>query len=540
MRRITMIIALALTACSTLPPTTSEPGGSAAVSAPDVASAPGERQQKSVDAATRTEFDAAGGAVVAAQPDADVWKRIQSGLVLARHSDQKSVQAKLAWFKRNQAFLDRVAERARPYLFYIVQELERRGMPSDLALLPIIESAYHPFAYSPSRASGIWQFIPSTGKRYGLKQNFWYDGRRDIVAATQAALDYLQRLHKEFNSDWLLAVAAYNAGELNVARAVSRNKNSGGNTDFWSLQLPKETRGYVPSLLAVAELIADPDRHGVTWQPIPNASYFARVELNGQLDLATAAELAEITMDELYTLNPGFNQWATDPDGPHYLLIPASKVEGFMGSLAGLPEGERVQWTRHEILTGETLGGIATHYHVSVEALKQANDLRTSLIRAGQSLLIPNAQQSPNHYTLSVDNRRFRGLKRAATGDRLIYTVSRGDTLWDIGRQYGVSVNDLCAWNGISSRSLLRLGQELELWLDRQEAAAMPVSLEATSTTQPITYTVQKGDSLWMISRRFGVSVAQLLQWNSLREGNRLQPGQTLVLYRPDIPPTGA
>jgi len=219
--------------------------------------------------------------------ETDLWKRIGSGLTLTRNISEKTTASKLAWFTRNQAYLDRVSGRAEPYLYYIVEELEKRNMPLDLALLPIVESAYNPFAYSPSRASGIWQFIPGTGKKYGLTQNWWYDGRRDIVTATDAALNYLQKLHQEFNGDWLLALAAYNSGEGNVGKAIRRNNKAGKPTDFFSLRLPRETRGYVPSLLAVAEIVSNPGKYKITLKPIANTRYFKQVDINSQIDLAS-------------------------------------------------------------------------------------------------------------------------------------------------------------------------------------------------------------------------------------------------------------
>lgn len=475
----------------------------------------------------------------------DIWKRIGAGLRLDRHLNKRSVKYKLAWYKRNQDYLDRVADRARPYLYYIVEELKKRDMPLDLALLPIVESAYHPFAYSPSRASGIWQFIPSTGRIFGLKQDWWYDGRRDIVAATRAALDYLQKLHNEFNGDWLLALAAYNAGELNVTRAIRRNRRAGKKLDFFSLRLPRETRGYVPSLLAVAELVAKPAQHGVHWKPIPNVAYFSPVDAGSQLDLALVAELTGQNMDDVYTLNPGFNRWATDPDGPYVLLVPRDKAKTFKEKLAELPKEQRVSWQRHVIRNGESLGLIAQHYHISITALKRANGIRGSLIHTGHSLLIPTAKQPARAYTLSMDSRRFRGLKRTGTGQKYQYKVRRGDTLWDIGQHYGVSVTHLCAWNGISPRSFLRPGQRLTLWLadDGNELAAAHTTsgknsgkrgqASSDNNTDQSTYRVTSGDSLWLIARRNGTTVAQLKDWNDL-SGNTLKPGQIIKLEPED------
>ncbi|MBF8269697.1 MAG: putative lytic murein transglycosylase [Gammaproteobacteria bacterium] len=473
----------------------------------------------------------------------DLWLRLGAGIKLDRYLQQRTVQEKLSWYGRNQEYLDRVSERARPYLYFIVEELERRDMPTELALLPIVESAFHPFAHSPSSASGIWQFIPSTGIRYGLKQNWWYDGRRDIVAATHAALDYLGKLNQEFNGDWLLALAAYNTGEKNVARAIQRNKQMGRKWDFWSLSLPRETRGYVPSLLAVAELVANPGQHGIAWKPIPDKQYFAQVETGGQLDLALVAELSEQTMNEVYILNPAYNRWATDPDGPHSVLIPMKKSAAFKSRLSELPKEERITWTRHAIKRGESLGTIAQQYHISTEALKQANGLRGNLVHTGNSLLIPTARQPDRHYSMSADARLYQGLQKTGAGEKYVYTVQRGDNLWDIGQRYGLGVERLCAWNGIPPNKLLRPGQKLTLWLatDKNTKVAANSSKPETSNNNPVrvvttainpinlvTYTVKIGDSLWLIARRFGTTVTQLMTWNHLARGSMLKPGQQL------------
>jgi peptidoglycan lytic transglycosylase D len=469
------------------------------------------------------------------QEYSDVWLLLKDGLELERHINKRSVKDKTAWFKRNQEYIDRVASRAEPYLFHIITKLKERDMPLDIALLPIVESAYQPFAYSPARASGIWQFIPGTGKRFGLKQNWWYDGRRDIVAATDAALDYLEALHKQFNGNWFHALAAYNSGEGNVARAIRKNKKKGKKTDFWSLRLPRETRNYVPSLLAIAEVLKHSDKHNIKFNTISNKPYFENIDIGSQIDLATVSKLSGLSIDEVYTLNPGFNRWATDPKGPHRLLIPVDKAEDFKNKLAALPKSERIKWQQHKIRKGETLGQIASRYQTSVSALKQINRLKRSMIREGRSLLIPTAKESKKYYSLSADARKFKGLKTTGDGKRYIYTVKRGDNLWDIGRHYGISVSQLTRWNGISKRSLLRLGQKLTVWV-KDDENKKEASLIKTAAKKPTVngnaYTVQHGDSLWLIARKFDIHVKDLLKWNNLKKGKHLQPGQSLIVQQ--------
>ncbi len=461
----------------------------------------------------------------------DLWVMIQDGLQFNRNINQRSVQDKIAWFARNQDYLDRVADRAQPYLHHIISKLKERNMPLDLALLPIVESAYHPFAYSPSRASGIWQFIPATGKRYGMKQNWWYDGRRDIIAATDGALDYLESLHKRFHGNWFHALAAYNAGEGNVEKAIRRNKKAGKKTDFWSLRLPRETRSYVPSLLAVAEVLKNHTKYNISFKSIPNQPHFETIDTGSQIDLATVASLSDLTMDEVYTLNPGFNRWATDPKGPHRILIPVDKAANFKQKLAALPTSERISWKQHKIVKGESLGQIARRYQTSVSALKETNRLKGNNIRAGRSLLIPTAKESSKFYSLSADARKFKGLKRTGDGKQYVYTVKRGDNLWDISRQYAISVNQLTRWNGISSKSLLRPGQKLTVWVKQEPQNDEGTLIKAVAkniTTNA--YTVKRGDSLWLIARKFDVHVNDLLKWNNLKKGIHLQPGQSLIV----------
>lgn len=464
----------------------------------------------------------------------DIWERIRSGFTLA-HIEHPRINAQLDWITSHQQYLDRVVARAGPYLYYIVEEIERRGVPLELALLPVIESAYQPFAYSRSGAAGLWQFIPSTGRLYGLKQNWWYDGRRDVFESTRAALDYLEKLNVQFDGDWLLAAAAYNWGQGNVKRAIRRNAKRGKPTDFWSLRLPRETRSYVPRWLAVAWVVADPEKYQLKLASIPNKLYFDRVDVGGQLDLARAADMAGITLEELYLLNPAFNRWASDPAGPHHFLIPVERVDQFKKGLSELPPEDRVAWERHLIRRGETLAEIARRYQTTVTILQQSNGIRGSLIRAGDSLMIPVSVRSLDDYVLSADVRR--ALQAARPGrTKQTHVVRKGDSLWSISRRYRVSMHRLADWNGIALNDVLRPGQRLTI---RGGAGTQETSQVSSvrKTSLPMTvnghvrYTVRRGDSLWKISRRFNVGVGSLLRWNELTPEEHLQPGQILDVY---------
>jgi membrane-bound lytic murein transglycosylase D len=458
----------------------------------------------------------------------DLWARVRGGFAL-HLEDRPRVQRELAWFIRNPDYFQRVAERARPYLYYVVEEAERRHLPLELTLMPIIESAFQPFAYSPSHAAGIWQFVPATARKYGLKRNWWYDGRRDIVASTHAALDYLERLYTELDGDWLLAIAAYNCGEGTVQKAMRRNHRTGKPTDFWSLRLPRETRTYVPRLLAVAAIVAHPERYPISLDPIPNEPYFERVKIDGQIELALAADMADMSLEGFYMLNPGFNRWATAPEGPHRLLVPVDRAQAFRERLAELSPQEQIKWQRHRVRAGETLGGIARHYRTRVSVLQQLNGLRGTLIRAGTALVVPVPAGSYQRY---VREDHDDGVADATVHT---YRVRRGDTLWDIAQRYRVPVRSLAAWNRIPRGSVLQVGQELTLHTDGVAGGAsggmvVPAVVKKLAT-QRVVYRVRPGDSLWRIAHRFNVTIGSLQKWNGISRHEYLRPGQRLNLY---------
>lgn len=469
---------------------------------------------------------------------ADLWDRIRQGFTLD-HS-HPGVQRDLEWFTSNQAYLDRVAQRARPFLYFIVTETEKRGMPLEIALLPVVESAFQAFAYSHGRAAGIWQFIPGTGRRYGLRQNWWYDGRRDVWASTQAALKYLSALHREFG-DWELALAAYNSGSGTVRRAIRKNRRKGKGTDFWSLRrnLPVETRGYVPKLLAISAIVADPERYGISLLSIADSPYLARVELDGQLDLALAAELAELSVEEIYTLNPGYNRWATDPNSSNFLLIPSEMEAAFRERLGSLPPEKRIRWERHRIRKGETIGEIAAQYNTTTRVIKKVNKLRGNMIRQGRNLIIPVAMKDSSQYTHTADNRKKKIQNTSRSGRfKRSYRVKKGDSFWTISRKFHVGVRQLAKWNGMAPRDKLSIGQKLVIWSKRSTKKLTSIDTSrlitppVNQTKRWIRYKVRRGDSLARIAQKFRLTIKKIKNWNkNLRRKKYLQPGQKLNLY---------
>ncbi|NQY48826.1 MAG: LysM peptidoglycan-binding domain-containing protein [Colwellia sp.] len=461
----------------------------------------------------------------------DIWPRIQSQLTFDI-PEEKRLIAQRNWYAKHPSYLKRVAKRAEPFLYYIVEELEKNDMPIELALLPVVESAFDPFAYSHGRASGMWQFVPATGERFGMKQNWWYDGRRDIVASTEGAIKYLKYLNKFFDGDWMLALAAYNSGEGRVRNAVRKNKRLGKPTDFWSLDLPKETRAYVPKLLALADIIKRPEDFNLTLYSIDNKSVLSLVDIKSQLDLAKAATLAGLSLAELQRLNPGFNRWATDPDGPHRLLLPTHTVEKFQLGLSKLSKNDRLAWQRYKIKSGDNLGVIANKFNTRVDLIQQVNNIKGNQIRAGKHLLIPVAAKSLDSYVFSQEQRIAKKQSRPGKGIKVTHTVKSGDNLWDIGRKYKVNGKSIAKWNGFAPRDTLKLGQKLVIWQKNTASYAKSKTGNRVENAiiRNITYKVRRGDSFARIADKFNVRISDIERWNNLDRSKYLQPGQRLKL----------
>ncbi len=457
----------------------------------------------------------------------DLWLRLPEMFQLSAIENPKIDQYK-SWYLKHKTYLTKVSHRAEPYLYLITEEVEKRHLPGELALLPIIESAFKPHARSSQKAAGLWQFVPATGRHFGLKQNWWFDGRKDIYQSTNAALTYLEQLNQYYKGDWLLTLAAYNAGAGTVNKAVRKNRKRGRAINYWSLDLPRETRNYIPKLLAVSELIKNHKQYDIRLNPIANSQRLTLVDTEAQIDLSLAAKMAGISLKKIKIYNPAFKQWATDPEGPHHLLLPVDKAERFKTALSKLDKNDRVKWYRHKIRSGESLSVIAHKYKITTRVLKTANKLKSTRIRAGKYLMVPIAANhekvlAQSEPVIAATRLTKKTLSSPAAG-QFHYTVKRGDSFWKIARRFNISHKKLAALNGFSVNDTLSIGQTLKI------STADKVS---NARHNSINYQVQNGDSLYVISRRFNVSIIELKNWNNLNNKKYLHPGQNLKVYLP-------
>ncbi|EGQ7935669.1 TPA: LysM peptidoglycan-binding domain-containing protein [Vibrio vulnificus] len=457
--------------------------------------------------------------VVTPQTQEDVWQRIAMQLSL-EVPDHEKVDYYRTWYLKHPNHLKTVSQRATPFLYLITEKIEARDLPLELALLPVVESSFDPFAYSHGSAAGLWQFVPGTGKMYGLEQNFWYDGRRDVAAATDAALDYLTYLNKRFDGNWNHAIAAYNSGGGRVSSAIRKNNKLGEPTDFFSLDLPKETSGYVPKLLALADIIANQEKYGIDIPAIPNQPVLTLVDPKEQLDLAIAAQYAGLPVKELQSYNPAYNQWSTAPEGPFQLLIPVDKAEEFLAKVEE-NRGKGMKMVRYKVRSGDTLSVLAEKHNTTSEVIRTANSLNGNNIRVGQYLLIPTSQKDASAYTLSAANRLAKTQATARGKYKLTHTVKSGESLWSIAKANKVDHQALAKWNGMGPRDTLRIGQDLVIWKESSEGAII----------RTVFYKVRSGDTISGIATKFKVKSNDIVKWNALQNQKYLKPGQQLKLY---------
>ena len=510
-----------------------------------------------------------------------LWDRLFDRYALPTF-EHEAIDREVAWFINHPDYIERVQERAGPFLHSIVEQFEENGIPGEIALLPVVESAFRPAAYSPKDAAGLWQFIPSTGKLYGLKQNRFYDGRRDVHESTQAAIKYLKKLHNDFDGDWLLALAAYNAGEGTVSRAIKRNLDEHKPTDFWSLPLPQETRTYVPRLLAVARLFANSDEYELSLRDIPNRPMLENVDVDTRIDLRMAATMADISVEELKSLNPGLSHTHIGPESSQRLLIPVEKTGQFREQLARLDEGASIPgWSG-----GESLASMVQQLEETPPPTRSGK-LSPNKLRAGTQLLAKAPGKSDYEASLKDFETQLALAPTSAGPRKTGYVIRKGDTLASVAKKHAVSPDKLMKWNHFSSSNAkLKPGKALLVWTYPQntgnvkkrktasvlakaeprkvetakpttvaakidttrEAPKLPV-ISRTDTTRsktksgekitktvannglhPVQYTIKSGDSLRAIAQRFNVNVDDLRKWNTVKDVKGLQPGQILTV----------
>ena len=440
--------------------------------------------------------------------DNDLWQRIRNGYKLMPKSLPNSVHSHREVYMQRKNYLQTVFTRAKPFLFFIVQELENYNMPLELALLPIVESAFDPFAYSGSHAAGLWQFIPSTGAYFGLKKNSWYDGRRDVMASTAAAIEYLTYLHKLFDNDWLLALAAYNSGEGSLAKKISQSLAKGQNGDFWTLELSQETSQYVPRLLALADLVKNPQRYAIDLPFIPNCAYFEIITINNPYDIALLQEKADLSQEAFLNLNPAFNRSMTPPDGSYNLLIPVQSSEQLKKFIEGVNQDIWISMREHVIVRGDTLSKIALSNKIHLDLLKSFNNLESNHIEVGKVILIPIKGRS--HWHVNERNEHCKG-----------YRVTQGDSLLKIAQRFNLSLTELKVPNQLSSDTI-KTGQTLRI--------PCYAKTEDTRSKTTIVYRIKLGDSLTRIASEFKVSVTDITRWNNIRRDMILRLNQALKI----------
>jgi membrane-bound lytic murein transglycosylase D len=436
----------------------------------------------------------------------NMWDLLRSEFTLHHYEDAPEVQEQLNFFMSNPNFLLHSAQRAAPYLYYISQQVKKRHLPLEMVLLPMIESAYNPFAYSTAGAGGIWQIMPSTATGFGIKQNWWYDGRRDIIASTKAALDYLVYLGGFFDGNWLLAIAAYNTGEGNVLAAIHKNSRDGKSTDFWSLPLAQQTRDYVPRLLALAIIIANPERYPIDFPSVHNAPYLAQVDIGGPIDLLHAAYLAGLSTESLKQLNPGFNHTTTGPNGPYKLILPIQNVKQFTENFMRSSWYEQIQKKPDRIKSNDTLVAFEKKFKTTPSFQKINKDLRQAILNSEK-------------HQVALNNEPY----SMQPGDTL-YMVREGDNLNKIANKFHLPIKTVLVTNQLSRVYTVPVGSKLILPTHLTQITNVQKYQLAPGDT---IYIVRNGDTVEKIAKKFhltspDIRLANLLTSNTVQEGDRL------------------
>ncbi len=457
--------------------------------------------------------------------ESNLWDSLRYSFQLEDEYQRPEVKAQVNWLMSHRNYLSLLGQHSQPYLYYILKEVRKRNMPGELALLPMIESTYNPFAYSNTGAAGLWQFTSGTGNNFGLKQNWWFDGRRDIYNSTNAALNYLSYLHRFFNGNWMLAIAAYHSGEGTVMRAV----NNRGNSNFWRLNLPEDTHSYVPKLLALAKLIQTNNPVTSKLPYISNTPYFTKVDVGTQIDLSNAAHLAGLSYPEFLKLNPGNNRWATSPTGPHTIVLPLDKVDVFVHNLEKIPEDER----------SHLLAQHAVQFDTDLDVIPSSSQEETNL----ETQTKTEDQQAPPQQTTQLVQKPVYASpivshpahQQAAAPHKVLHVVQKGESFSNLTQKYNVNEQQIRSWNHLSAEAPLQLGQKLTVWTTNivNWAKTRPTNNTGHSASHSsiVYYTIRVGDSLARVAEKYHVSLKKLMFWNTKLQPNHLKPGKQLVIY---------
>lgn len=448
--------------------------------------------------------------VMASESDSynsNLWDSLRLSFQLEDQYKRPEVQSQVNWLMNHKSYLNQLGAHSQPYLYYILQEIQKRKMPGELALLPMIESTYNPFAYSSSGAAGLWQFTSGTGKGFGLKQNWWFDGRRDIYNSTNAALNYLAYLHRFFNGNWMLAIAAYHSGEGTVQHAMHNQ----GSKNFWTLNLPQDTHSYVPKLLALARLIQSRNSLSSRLPYISNTPYFTKIDVGTQIDLTNAAHLAGISYPEFLKLNPGNNRWATSPQGPHTIVLPLDKVDLFVHNLKKIPQNQRSNLLAKH--------AVQFNFDTDLEIIPDPVDTSSVLDKpvSVDTVVRPqNVVQQP---------------KKINSGSvhKVLHVVQKGDSFWQLTKKYHVNETDIRSWNNLSSKEYLKQGQKLTVWTPNHVEWIKKSNKNSSSSI--VYYKIRSGDSFTGIAEKYNVPVKKLMVWNTKIQPTRLIPGKQVVIY---------
>ena len=446
-----------------------------------------------------------------------VWDKMVSGFCLDTIYSQR-VDREIEWFINNKAFLYRSITRAKPFLYHILKELERNNLPFELALLPIVESGYQPYAYSPSKAAGIWQFIPPTAKEYGLSRNWWYDGRRDIMQSTKAAAHFLRDMHRHFDKDWLLAIASYNTGAGKVGRSIKKLKVLNGKPSFWDLDLPRETEVYVPKLLALRDIISNPSSYGIKLPNIKNKPYVNLVSIEYPIDFYTFSIISNVSEKELYALNPGFNTWYFLPSFQDRVFLPSSKIKEFKKRYKEVTKFIFSKKT-HLIVKGDSLSRISKKYNVSIKAIKKVNNLKSNVIILGKKLKLPKNTALSDVDSIKIDGKKYIISQKSFKYNHI---VKRYDNWYKIARMYNVSLSKLLKWNKATKETSLKVSNKVVIMMKT------PI-LSLTSEVK-LRYVVNSGDTTAMVSTGFGIPKKKLMKANQIKNSKYLTAGKNLKI----------